>query len=486
MKILTLQPPSPPYMNLDRECAGGFGVGQKTERASYGHEQYPYYSLQLAYAAGVLDKAGHEVAFFDAQAERCDEEVMIERVEEFGPDCLIVVVSLPSLDADLKLIKAIRGRLRRPMQVICIGSVCRVLYEEIVASAAVDFVIIGEPETTVAALVDSLGSDRPSVPGIAFKKNGAMVVNPPGKTDRSLDHLPMIPYHLMSMENYVMSLFGQPANFATIVSSLGCSFGCGYYCPYPVGFGRHVRFRSVDKVLEEIEVVTSKYGVSDLVFRDQVFTLNNQRVRAICEGMLKNGISARWVCETRFDCLNDISILENMKLAGCGRIHFGLETGDKDLFESMGKPGAKFDQISEVVKALNRIGIDFHVHLIVGLPGETWRSVMNTAALLKRLKIYSINPSFIVPYPGTRFFEDAKRKNWITTYDWSRYTSREAIIRTKNMTTADLERAHRFLMNTYSLKSNKLMQHLFIEKMKGYGKTAMLNLQTRVPGGRKP
>ena len=466
MKVMALQPPSPPFMDVDRECAGGFGVGQPNSRSEYGHNQYPYYSIQLAHVAGALVRDGYEVVFFDAQAEQCNQDSVVDKVLSEAPDIIVSVVNLPSLKADLDLLYEVRNALSGNVRIICIGSVCRVLFDEIIQHKGIDFVITGAPEVVIPIIIACREGKEHTVDGIVFKRENETIVTTGAKVPKNLDYLPRIPYHLLPMDRYEMALFGEQNKFATIVGSLGCPFDCGYYCPYPVGFGKHVRFRAVEEVVHEMSYLSKNYSVKDFVFRDQVFTLSKQRVFDICDRLIEHNLNINWVCETRFDFAKDELMLNRMKEAGCRRIHFGLETGDRALFENVAKPRAKFEDIEKVVNMLNRVGIDFHVHTIVGLPGETWDSVLNTATLLKALNIYSINPSIIVPYPGTVFYKEAKERGWISTYDWEMYTSRHAVVRTEQMSIDEIVKAHKYLMNVFSIKNHQSPIDRAVDKAK--------------------
>src|SRR5689334_3857647 len=110
MRVLILQPPSPPLMNVKRDLAGGMGVADPSPRRRFGHDPkyitMPY--LSLLYTAGVLERDGHHVTFLDAQEEDLDKAQVVEQVKRYDPDAVVQLLNLPSVYGDLEILKAVR------------------------------------------------------------------------------------------------------------------------------------------------------------------------------------------------------------------------------------------------------------------------------------------------------------------------------------------------------------------------------------------
>jgi radical SAM superfamily enzyme YgiQ (UPF0313 family) len=156
----------------------------------------------------------------------------------------------------------------------------------------------------------------------------------------------------------------------------------------------------------------------------------------------------RWVCETRLDSVTP-DLLAAMRAAGCMRIHYGLESGDPDLFAAVGKPGSSLQQVDQVVAETLRAGIEAHLFVLVGMRGETWRTVRNTLRTLRRWRPSTVQVAVLTPYPGTPLFEEAAANGLILTRDWSRYDGFQVVMRTPGMSARDLARAKRYLLVNY-------------------------------------
>lgn len=459
-KIVCLQPPSPPFKDVDREFTAGLGQAQDVSRPTWGHSRYPFFNHSLAWTAGILEEAGYDVVLYDGQAEEWDLHEVISHVSGQTPDLLVVLINLPTLFEDLSLIHEIKKRIKE-LVVVTIGSVCRVFPETIIESGDVDYVSTGEPEATIKPLADCLKTnmDVSKINGLAYKSDGQILLTPADGFGTDLDSIPMIPYQQLPMAKYKGQYFAKGQSIAPIISSRGCPFGCDYYCPYPHHYGKKVRFRSPSKVVDEIGVLVNKYGITNFIFRDQNFTLNSDHASAVCQGIIDKDFKINWVCETRLSLVSDLKLLTLMKEAGCSQINFGLESGDPELFESIGKPGSIFKQIEQATRLAREAGIRAHAHAIIGLPGETWKTIKSSLRLLKGFMFDSVNFSIMTVYPGTKSYQDAKSKGYILTDKISEYSHSNVVVRTEKLSGLELKLAQIWL--NYQFGNISLARNLY-------------------------
>lgn len=452
LHILLLHPPSPPLMNVGREWAGGYGTAVSSDRPCYGSDpEYlavPY--MSLLFSASLLEEAGHQVSFVDAQVEALDAQQVTHLVAELAPDLLVSVVNLPSLKGDLALLERVSNAAPQ-VKVIAVGTVCRGLPEEVLAGKAVIAAVEGDPEVVLPDLAEALRDGRPiaEVAGLRLRsRDGTQATSAPAALS-DWATIPTPAYHLAPMHRYEHAFLGQRHRYAQVVTSRGCSFACSYYCPYPFGLGSKVLFRDPSRVVDELTTLKQQFGVSFIIFRDQVFTLRRSHAEAVLDGMLERKLDLNWICETRVDRVDEV-VLGKMRAAGCRQINYGLETADPQLFESRAKPGGVFREAREALRLTRRTGIRAFAHLMVGLPGETWESVRLTARALYRLAVDDVGVAIATPYPGTRLYEEASTKGWLLTDDWSRYTGFRPVMRTEHLDEDDLLRAQDFLRSAHS------------------------------------
>lgn len=470
-KILLFQPPSPPGMKVSRDYAGGMGTARATMREDYGHDSWeviPY--LSLLYLTGIVDKKKWDIFFIDAQLEKMTRKDVLKGVSNISPDVIIAVLNLPSLEGDLSLLSDIKSQCPETL-IVGIGTVCKVLWDYIMGNGILDILIRENPEIVLTNLLDALEKkkDLDVVPSIVFRRDGKFVSSSNTIEGFDLNKIPAPDYHLIPVNRYRFYEYGPDVPTFYILSSKGCPYGCAYYCPYPLGFGKKVTFRDPEKVVDEIQLLVEKYKIQGILFRDQVFTINKNHTRRICEELLKRRVKIRWTCETRFDTV-DKDLLKLMKKAGCDRIHYGLESGDPEIFKKYGKPGKDIEGFGEIIELTRKADIIPHTHLIIGLPGESWKTIENTVRFLKKWKVPSIHVSLITPYPGTPLYKEAEGKKFILTKDYSLYTINHPLIRTEYLTGEELLRAKEYINRIFYRINTPYIQRVLnkIKTVMGY------------------
>lgn len=356
---------------------------------------------------------------------------------------MVTCLNLPSLDGDRALLRRIRD-VYPDVQIVASGTVCKNLPEEALGDGLVDLSPAAEDELVIRLAADSIAEGRrvTQVPGGLAWKDGDLILSGPPAPHLPLDELPFPAYDLMPMKSYTTSLLGRSVQYAPIYSSRGCPYPCSY-CPYPVGLGDRVVYRSPSKVAEEIDIV-HELGADGLIFRDQTFTLNRRHAAALCDEIAMRDLSMSWVCETRVDLVNQ-ELLRKMIAAGCVGINYGMETGDPELLENVGKPGANMEDLARAVRLTRRAGLMVQVHLIVGLPGETWDTVHTTLESLFKLKVDSADFNIVTPYPGTKLYDYAQEHDLIVAKSWSDFSSHDPSMRTESMTAEELKQAQQYL-----------------------------------------
>lgn len=447
VSVLFLQPPSPPCKDVFRDYAGGFGVALPSERDEYGHGPFSIPYVSLMYSAGIMSHRRWDIAYVDAQAERLDAESTLAAICKFRPDIVVSVVCLPSIYEDGRFLSRLKSRLPGT-KIIGIGTVCRILPDILAKMNALDVAVLGESESVLPNLLENMreGGDMEAVPGIGIIEGARLSTTESSSELIDLESLPWPPYDIMPTSSYRM--FNLKVRSLPVWASRGCPMPCSFYCPYPVGMGKSIRLRPVDDFVDEIAHLNRRFGIAAFGFRDQLFSWNQTRTEEICELLIAQRLKVRWMCETRFDMVNE-DLLRKMKRAGCQRIHFGLETGDPEHLHRVGKPGMRLSTAKEAISLAKKVGIFPMTHLVIGLPGETRETVRRTFETIRDLGLTQISVNLATPYPGTPLHSLAKREGLLETENWSQYTSFDAVMRTKEMTLRELEASREFMAQNF-------------------------------------
>jgi len=429
--ILLVQPPDPPNTQILRDHMGMFGILKKGISLIKNDILPP---LNLAYSASLLEKNGFNVNIIDASTMDCDYEKTLKEVKKESPKLTIINISAVSSDFDLNFSERIKEFVDSKIAVT--GPHLTLMPEIALKRKNIDFVIFGEIEFTILELSKNMDNVK-RIEGIAYKKRNKIVKNPKKPFITNLDELPFPAYHLLPMKKYCYNIL-EKRPFTTILTSRGCPYNC-IYCPYPLGYGNFWRGRSVENVLEEMRLLKEKFKIKSLLFRDQVPTFDMKRAEKIFDGMIKEKFDFEWRCETRIDKISK-TLMEKMKKSGCVGLHFGVESGDPVILKKIGKPGdVSLSLIKKRFKEAREIGLSTVAYFLIGLPGETKDSIEKTFKLVEELEADYNWFTVPVPYPGTKLYEIAKRENWILTEDWSRYSGREVVMRTNELSEGEIE-----------------------------------------------
>jgi anaerobic magnesium-protoporphyrin IX monomethyl ester cyclase len=460
MRVLFLNLPNPPDCFVNRDYCGGFGSAFPSS-GSFQHTIFP--PIFDAYAAAVLENEGHKVSILDCQTRNFPFSQVVTELEKENPDVVVCRICLPSLESDLQAISTIKKKLQKTVFVGW-GSICKVEPEMVLKKGELDLVIRGELEFCVSDVLKAVEGQTSlnAVSGISFKRSGEIIHNKNRDFKDDLDLLPFPAYHLLDMDKYVANesyFFSEGTSnkfmrFFRVLSSRGCPFSC-IYCTYPVIL-EGWRGVSPKRVVDELECLRDKYDVQAIWFQDQIFTLSPQRTMKICDEIINRGLDIAWACQTHLDRLPS-GLIKKMRKAGCSRVEVGVETGNPHLLRTVGKRGLTIEKVEGTIRLMQKVGIMVEANFMVGIPGESWKTVRDTGKLISRISADSVVISITTPYPGTPLFKMAKKEGWLVTEDWSKYNTRNAVMSLPGFSDKDVKRArwYLYLISRFTRKTRK-------------------------------
>jgi len=399
-------------------------------RCSYRAFGFCYPPLELLYLGGILKKWKQaNPVLLDAIAEKLQLQSVLHFIKKGEFDLIVCILSFEHIDDDIQSINIIKKHF--PVsKVISIGYLSTILPEEMLKASCIDILLLGEPEITFSELYDRLcsSSSIEDVKGIAYKKNGKIIVNKRRERIKNLDMLPFPPRELLKSSLLYNGLFTRRP-FATILTSRGCKHSCNY-CVQPYGTGTSIR--SVRNIVEEIRELYFDFGIRCIRFTDDNFFASKQHVKQLCRQLIDEDIKISWVALARIDDLDkDLCVL--MKKAGCIRLDLGVESGSNRVLRYLNK-GYDVDTIKKQVYMINDVGIQTSAKFIVGGEHEKDEDFEDTLKLAKTLPFDFVEAMQIRFYPGTPLFNTKKKdiefnllpyRSAVVGYDLSKALSRE-------------------------------------------------------------
>lgn len=251
------------------------------------------------------------------------------------------------------------------LPVIVGGPQATALEENFFVQSKCDAVVIGEGELTVLEIIkffiDGIG-DLKNILGINFLTAEGLQKNPARPLIKNLDDLPFIDeYCYLEPKNFYRGL--------NIMTGRGCPFHCAF-C-HEGTHSKTVRLRSVENVLAEIDAYLKNYRGEELyiLFSDDTFTLNFERLKKICEGLIerRKNYNFNFFCEGHVHTLyKNPEMIHYLAKAGCVRLQLGIEAGTEKVLKAYGKHSTP-KEIFEVVRLCRDSGInEIYGNIILG------------------------------------------------------------------------------------------------------------------------
>ena len=398
--------------------------------------------LGLLYLGARLEEAGNRVFLEDIQLCRSPVSRIKQTLKSLNPQ----VVGITSFSINLPIVSKILQAVKRfHPEIVTVWGGPHVSFDDqdiLHNHPWVDVIVRGEGEETLVEILDRLERRKgfDAVPGISWRgADGGLNRNPSRPFREDLDQLPRPAWHLLKISQY--RAFGEGASILT-------SRGCPHRCVFCVGrkmIGTRGRFRRPAAVVDEMEALAD-LGFRKIRVEDDLFTYRRDRALAICKELDRRKLSLRWRAYARVDTV-DPELLKAMKKAGCERILFGAESGSTEILARIRK-GITPEQTRKAVEMARREGIGVLASFVLGLPGETPRTLRRTLEFAGSLNVpYTLN--LLTPYVGTEIRERAEE--WgiqILSNDWRYYGQGKPLTATPEIRAWHLNRAvNRFRRN---------------------------------------
>jgi anaerobic magnesium-protoporphyrin IX monomethyl ester cyclase len=358
--------------------------------------------MGLALIAAILEREGYPVTILDTNALKLEPEEVAPLVSDADVICLTAMT--PTINNAI----AIAHHLKKTcpdLTIILGGAHATLLPEETLATAPeIDVLVRGEGETTIIELLRALEDRKPlgNIAGISYRQDGEVINNPVRPQNTDLDSLPFLGYHQLNLRHYQPHPpHGRAHPFAALITSRGCPYHCSY-CSKPI-FGSTFRAQSPQRVVDEVVHLISRFGVKEIAFYDDVFTLDKKRAHAIADELIKRRVRIPWACETRVN-LVDGAILSHLKQAGCYSIAYGIESGSQEILDTLNK-NVTLAQAAEAVSMTRKVGIQAIGYFMIGTPGETPQTIAQTINFARKLKLDFAQFAITTPYPGTELYD---------------------------------------------------------------------------------
>ena len=366
----------------------------------------PITPLGLAYVARAASDSGHDVKLLDLNFSEDITGDLSKSIQEHSPD--VIGISMRNIDnatmvhsvyfipTTKEIVDGCKKLSNAP--IVMGGPGFSMMPVEIMKVLDTPYGVVGEGERAFVNLLDGIGkgSRDLKIDGVFYKEGDKIIKNKlRNMTSEELDRVPLPARDLLDNKRYL-----NDGGMGNIQTKRGCDRKC-IYCTYHVIEGRRLRFRSPEKVVDEIEILINRYGIDYLHFSDSTFNIPNEHAIAICREMIKRKVKIKWTPYMSPYSPSE-ELLTLVKKTGCDGIVFGADSVSEKMLESL-KKEFTVAEIYKSAELCSKLDIPFSLNLLFGGPGETKETVMETLDNLDRIKPIAVGAMIgLRSYPKTR------------------------------------------------------------------------------------
>ncbi len=294
-----------------------------------------------------------------------------------------------------------------------------VMYDRTLKETGVDFVVRGEGYQTIVNLYNVLneGYDIKEMPrgdynvwleGLACIQSNDIVRVTAIPKLIDVNELPMNDWSLMDPKNYrahnwhCFDSINERTPYAVIWTSFGCPYKCNFCCINNIFGKSSYRLRDIKTVIEEIDLLVTKYGVKNIKILDELFIIPNKRIDEFCDALEKRQYDLNIWAYGRMDTINSY-LLGRLKKVGLNWMSMGMESVSKNVLIDTEK-GCNVEFYDEVINMVKKEDVNICADFIAGL----WLDDMDTMketydfAVKHNFEWLNIYPAFA--YPGTKMY----------------------------------------------------------------------------------
>lgn len=375
-----------------------------------------YLPFALLYLSSYLEMCGISTKIIDLKIKNKERyiDTILKTIDESKPLLIGLTCYTSEYNSIMELAKIIKKNTNIP---IVVGGIHATLMPKdfIFPRSPIDFAIIGEGEKPLFTLINALKNKY------SFEKlkstaylgsNNKIQINGICNVEEDLSQFPMPDYDKVDMDFYTKPYTGHIRllllSGAQIITSRGCPYNCDFcannYLRLKNKACTKVRFRPIDQIIKEIELLVKKYKIDGFYIIDDCFMISKKRTAEFCKKLIEKKLNLVWGAETHVNFVTDEKLLKLMKKSGLIQLEFGVESGSLNMLKEINKQQT-VEQIKTAFELCRKNNIRTFANILFNLPNETKEDVMCTKKLLNNIKPSVLGMTLTVPLLGTKIYE---------------------------------------------------------------------------------
>lgn len=357
-----------------------------------------------------------DVKIIDAHFYNLSKEEFAVQVKAYNPDYVGISVLTSEYAKTLDISAEIVKNINSSIIVIAGGVHPTIEYESIMENLHIDYIVRGEGEEVLRDLLLYLENLGPLPNSGMVYRDGDKLVAQPQAMVADIAALPWPDYSLVELADYLKVTHRQgpqkPVSFPfyRIRVTRGCPFGCSF-CQVESINGAKIRTRSPEDVVNELEFIKAKYGVTSILFDDDNITGARKFLKALLQLFIERNLNLPYQINGFAVWLLDDALLDLMQRSGCYLINIAIESGNPRVLKEIVQKPVKLGVVKQQVAKVKERGIAVLANFVIGFPGETWDEILETVHYADDLGVDYVKFFVATPLKNTKLWDMAERLN---------------------------------------------------------------------------
>lgn len=408
--------------------------------------------LGILSIASYIESLGYKVHVMDIHAERENDIALRKRLRMHQPRYIgITILTNMSIPAH-KIAKICKEEL--PNCILVAGGVhAEAVPERILRNSAFDCVVRGDGEEAMREIIE--GKRFSDINGLSYLEGTTVTNNSPRSLEMNLDRFPFPAYDMVDFSNYFPPV-GSYRHLPAI--NMLMTRGCPGKCVFCNSARTTLRARDSKMVVNQIRHLNQTYGIRQIMFYDDTFTVLKKTCLDFCKHLEKANLNVSWVAYIRGDCFSD-ELASAMKKSGCHQVLMGIETGSDMIAKRIGKPIDR-EKYRKAVKIAHDHGIEVRGSFIIGNMDETWETMNESLnfAIELDLDLFQLNIS--TPYPGTALYKEAVERGMLKDANWYDYGQGKVLVSQAQLPDEEIYRFEKYAFRKFYLRPKSIYRML--------------------------
>ena len=428
--------------------------------------------LPVLYSATLLKNVADAVSIEDFAARRKKASDFKDFIRNDESDIYIFYTVFLSQNTDLLARKFIREV--KPGALFIFSGPQATFSPEVFLDRSDTFVIRGEPEFIIRELIQRLktGADLKENKGISYRKGSEVIHNFASSYILDIDQVPIPDRSLLDHTAYFNPKLHNLPHTAALTSR-GCFGQCWYCVPNSLSYARELEYKkqygikppprlhSIERVKEEFRNIKES-GFKSVSIIDDEFIWDEERTVKICDCLSE--LKLEWSCLSRPDTISE-NVAKAMAKAGCAYVDLGTESFDQEILNAI-KKNALVEDTKKAVRILKKYGVKPEINVLLGATSlETEETIKKTLREVRKLDVDYVLFSIANPFPGTDFYEAAKKNGWLVYGEYRPADpARESIISYPHLSKKKLEYYVSYAYFSHYFNLRYIIKQLFSTK----------------------